>query len=383
MNAMGRLLGVREVDGVDSEKGKPSRQLVKRAEFLASGLLFPCKHANIRPGGFQPGEFRLVRWPFGQKKSNPESSYLRNVKENKRSMWMTKAVITTECPELQLLHRGKVRDMYGIPGHEDKLLMVATDRISAYDVVMADPIPGKGTVLTRISLFWFNLLGSIMPNHLLSAEIEEFPEICRQYRDQLAGRSMLVKRTRVVPIECIVRGYLSGSFWSSYQKNTTVCGFRLPEGMRESDKFPAPLFTPSTKAEQGLHDENISIERMRQLVGADLTAKMAELSVRLYQEAADYALTKGIIIADTKFEMGMVGDTLTLVDEVLTPDSSRFWPLDLYRAGEGQPSFDKQFLRDYLSTLAWNKQPPPPPLPAEILEKTRIRYEEALARLIA
>lgn len=295
---------------------------------------------------------------------------------------MSEAVIATNCPDLHLLHRGKVRDMYEIPGHEDKLLMVATDRISAYDVVMADPIPGKGKVLTQISLFWFRLLGDIVPNHLISAEVDQFPEVCRQYRDQLEGRSMLVKRTKVVPIECIVRGYLSGSFWSAYQKNTTVCGFALPAGMRESDKFPQPLFTPSTKADLGLHDENISVERMRELVGAELTDAMAKVSVRLYQQAADYARTKGIIIADTKFEMGMdSNNTLLLVDEVLTPDSSRFWPLDQYTPGQGQPSFDKQFLRDYLSSLDWNKQPPPPPLPAEILEKTQSRYLEAQHKL--
>ena len=192
---------------------------------------------------------------------------------------------------------------------------------------------------------------------------------------------MLVKRTQVVPIECIVRGYISGSFWSAYKKDTTVCGFKLPVGMQESDQFPEPLFTPSTKAEQGLHDENISLARMEELVGAELTAKMATASVQLYQRAADYARTKGIIIADTKFEMGLDGDQLILVDEVLTPDSSRFWPLDQYQPGKGQPSFDKQFLRDYLSSLDWNKQPPPPPLPAEILEKTKSRYEEAQSKL--
>lgn len=294
---------------------------------------------------------------------------------------MSKAVMATECPDLHLLHRGKVRDMYEIPGHPDKLLMVATDRISAYDVVMADPIPGKGRMLTEISLFWFGLLADIVPNHLISADIDQFPAICHPYRDQLEGRSMLVKRTRVVPIECIVRGYLSGSFWSAYKKGTTVCGFALPAGMRESAPFPRPLFTPSTKAEQGLHDENISIERMRELVGADLTEKMAAASLELYQRAAEYARTKGIIIADTKFEMGLDGDTLILVDEVLTPDSSRFWPLDQYEPGRGQPSFDKQFLRDYLSSLDWNKQPPPPPVPVDILEKTRSRYQEAQERL--
>jgi len=294
---------------------------------------------------------------------------------------MSEAVIATKCPDLHLLHRGKVRDMYEIPDHADKLLMVATDRISAYDVIMDEPIAGKGKMLTEISLFWFKLLGDIVPNHLISADIDQFPAVCHQYRAQLEGRSMLVKRTKVVPIECIVRGYLSGSFWSAYTKNTTVCGFKLPEGMRESDKFPEPLFTPSTKAEQGLHDENISLERMRQLVGGELTDKMAAISIKLYQRAADYARAKGIIIADTKFEMGLAGETLTLVDEVLTPDSSRFWPLDQYTPGKGQPSFDKQFLRDYLSSLDWNKQPPPPAVPADILEKTRSRYQEAQERL--
>lgn len=297
---------------------------------------------------------------------------------------MTETVHLTTCPELELLHRGKVRDMYAIPGHEDMLLMVATDRISAFDVVMAEPVPGKGRILTQISLFWFQLLADIMPNHLISADVAEFPSICKQYRQQLEGRSMLVKRAKVVPIECIVRGYLSGSFWSAYQKNSSVCGFQLPDGLRESDKLPAPLFTPSTKAEQGLHDENISMARMRELVGPGISEQMAELGVRLYERAADYARNKGIIIADTKFEMGLDADreTLMLVDEVLTPDSSRFWPLDQYAPGKRQPSFDKQFLRDYLAGLAWNKQPPPPPLPAEILDKTKACYEEAQQRLM-
>ncbi|WP_028582411.1 phosphoribosylaminoimidazolesuccinocarboxamide synthase [Desulfogranum japonicum] len=294
---------------------------------------------------------------------------------------MSNAIVATECPDLKLLHRGKVRDMYEIPGEPDKLLMVATDRISAYDVVMADPIPGKGKVLTEISLFWFSLLGDIMPNHLLTADVNEFPEVCRQYREQLIDRSMLVKKTKVVPIECIVRGYISGSFWAAYQKNTTVCGFALPEGMLESDKFPQTLFTPSTKAEQGEHDENISLARMQELIGKELADKMADASIRLYEKAADYARGKGIIIADTKFELGLDGDELILIDEVLTPDSSRFWPLDEYQPGKGQPSFDKQFLRDYLSSLDWNKQPPAPALPKEILEKTAIRYEEARTRL--
>jgi len=294
---------------------------------------------------------------------------------------MTTAVITTDCPELTLLHRGKVRDMYEIPGHDDKLLMVASDRISAYDVTMTEPIPGKGKVLTEISLFWFDLLKDIVPNHLITADVDQFPEVCHQYRDQLEGRSMLVKKTRVLPIECIVRGYLSGSFWKAYQKDTNVCGFDLPQGMVESGKLPAPLFTPSTKAEQGLHDENISIAQMERIVGREIAEKMADISTRLYTTAADYALTKGIIIADTKFELGMDGENLILIDEVLTPDSSRFWPLDEFKEGKGQPSFDKQFLRDYLSTLDWDKQPPAPELPAEILKKTADRYLEAKKKL--
>ncbi len=251
---------------------------------------------------------------------------------------MQTAIITTECPDLTLLHRGKVRDMYAIPGHDDKLLMVATDRISAFDVIMPEPVPGKGRMLTSISLFWFRLLGNIMPNHLISADSADFPEVCQQYREQLEGRSMLVRRSKVVPIECIVRGYLSGSFWSAYKKDRNVCGFMLPEGMRESDPFSEPLFTPSTKAELGDHDENISLETMREKVGSELTEKMAAASVTLYQRAAEYARTKGIIIADTKFEMGVdANGNLILVDEVLTPDSSRFWPLESYQPGRGQP----------------------------------------------
>lgn len=294
---------------------------------------------------------------------------------------MSTAIIATDCPELELLHRGKVRDMYGIPGHDDKLLMVATDRISAYDVVMNDPIAGKGKVLTEISLFWFKLLGDIVPNHLIATDVDDFPEICHQYRDQLTGRSMLVRKTKVMPIECIVRGYISGSFWNAYQKDTTVCGFALPAGLKESDRLPQVLFTPSTKAEQGLHDENISLEKMKETVGEELADKMAAISIALYEKAADFSRTKGIIIADTKFELGLVDDQLILIDEVLTPDSSRFWPLDEYEPGKGQPSFDKQFLRDYLSTLDWDKQPPAPALPAEILEMTKARYREAQQKL--
>lgn len=294
---------------------------------------------------------------------------------------MSEAVIQTDLTGLNLVHRGKVRDMYEIPGHDDKLLMVATDRISAYDVVMSDPIPGKGKVLTRLSLFWFDLLGDIVENHLISAEVDDYPEICAPHRQVLTGRSMLVHKTAPLPVECIVRGYISGSFWSAYQKDTTVCGFQLPEGMKESDRFPETLFTPSTKAEIGDHDENISLERLQEIVGQDRAEEIARISVGLYQKAADYAREKGIIIADTKFELGEKDGRLILIDEVLTPDSSRFWPLDEYAPGQGQPSFDKQFLRDYLSSLDWDKTPPPPNLPEDIIDKTKARYEEALQRI--
>ncbi len=290
-------------------------------------------------------------------------------------------VTTTNFPDLVLLHRGKVRDMYGIPGHDDKLLMVATDRISAYDVVMDDAIPGKGAVLTELSLFWFDLLGDIVENHLITASVDSYPDVCRQYAKQLLGRSMLVKKTKPLSIECIVRGYLSGSFWSAYQKNNVVCGFNLPEGMLESDKFSEPLFTPSTKAEIGDHDENISLEQMEKIVGSQRAEEIAKISVALYKKAADYAREKGIIIADTKFELGEVDGKLILIDEVLTPDSSRFWPEDKYAPGKSQPSFDKQYLRDYLSTLDWNKKAPAPVLPADIVEKTKERYEEAVKKI--
>jgi phosphoribosylaminoimidazole-succinocarboxamide synthase len=294
---------------------------------------------------------------------------------------MMDAIISTEFADLNLVHRGKVRDMYMIPGHDDKLLMVATDRISAYDVVMNAPIPGKGKILTRLSLFWFDLLGDVVENHLISADVHAYPDVCRQYVEHLEGRSMLVHKTRPLPIECIVRGYISGSFWSAYQKSPDVCGFSLPAGMLESEKFPEPLFTPSTKAEMGTHDENISIAEMAETVGSARAKEIAEISINLYQRAADYARSKGIIIADTKFELGLKDDRLILIDEVLTPDSSRFWPLDEYEPGKGQPSFDKQFLRDYLSGLDWDKTPPAPELPEEIIEKTRQRYAEALRRI--
>jgi phosphoribosylaminoimidazole-succinocarboxamide synthase len=288
-------------------------------------------------------------------------------------------LMKTEFPDLTLLHRGKVRDLYEV---DDQLLMVATDRISAYDVVMDDPVPDKGIILTRLSLFWFDFLGDIIANHLITADVDRYPAQCAPYREQLRDRSMLVKKARPLPVECIVRGYISGSFWSAYKRQEEVCGIKLAPGLLESARFPEPLFTPSTKAEQGAHDENISLDQMKTLLGAADTDRVAELCIRLYKKAADYARERGIIIADTKFELGWHDGELILIDEVLTPDSSRFWPLDRYQPGSGQPSFDKQFLRDYLSTLDWPKTPPPPPLPAEIIEKTARRYHEAVQRLL-
>lgn len=291
---------------------------------------------------------------------------------------MTETITTTDFPNLSLVQRGKVRDLYDLG---DDLLMVATDRISAFDVVMDTPIPQKGAVLTKLSLFWLDYLSDIIPNHLITADVDEYPVECAPYRQQLAGRSMLVKKAQPLPVECIVRGYISGSFWNSYKKDSTVCGFRLPDGMQESDKFDQTIFTPSTKAEMGEHDENISVEQMEEIVGKEETAKIADICVRLYEKAAEFARQKGIIIADTKFELGWYNGELMLIDEVLTPDSSRFWPEDEYEVGRGQASFDKQFLRDYLLSLNWDKRPPAPPLPADIVAKTGQRYMEALYKI--
>ena len=263
------------------------------------------------------------------------------------------------------------------------LLMVASDRISAFDVVMADPIPNKGAVITKLSLFWLDYLKDIVPNHLITADVDSYPDVCAPYKEQLRGRSMLVKKADPLPVECIVRGYLSGSFWSAYKKNTMVCGVQLPSGMRESEKFPEPLFTPSTKAEQGQHDENISIGVMAMVLGDELTKRVIGICLNLYEKAADYALSRGIIIADTKFELGLVDGELILIDEVLTPDSSRFWPMDQYKVGGGQPSFDKQFLRDYLSSLTWDKTPPAPSLPVSVVQATGQKYLEALRKITA
>lgn len=291
---------------------------------------------------------------------------------------MSAALFETDFSGLQLVKKGKVRDIYDMG---DSLLMVATDRISAFDVIMPNPIPGKGKILTQISLFWFDVMAPVVSNHIISSEVDEFPSACKPYADSLRDRSMLVKKAEPLPVECIVRGYLSGSGWKSYQKTGSVCDIQLPTGLVESDKLPEPIYTPSTKAELGLHDENIGFEQTVEKMGESLANRAMELSLEIYRKGARLAESKGIIIADTKFEFGLVGDDLILIDEVLTPDSSRFWPQDLYRPGTAQQSFDKQYLRDYLETLDWDKTPPAPTLPDEVVTNTRKKYIEALQLL--
>jgi phosphoribosylaminoimidazole-succinocarboxamide synthase len=288
------------------------------------------------------------------------------------------ALLKSDFKGLDLVKRGKVRDIYDV---DDKLLIVATDRMSAFDVVMDDPIPDKGKILTSISIFWFNQLASIVDNHIISTDPSEYPASCQKYCEQLEGRSMLVKRAKPLPVECIVRGYISGSGWEEYKSEGSICGIPLKEGLLESEKLPAPIFTPSTKAEKGIHDENISFERATEILGKEIAEKVRALSLKIYEFGRELADQKGIIIADTKFEFGFENGNLILIDEVLTPDSSRFWPMDAYRPGGPQKSFDKQYLRDYLNSLDWPKEPPPPKLPPEVIEKTRDKYIEALERL--
>jgi len=284
-------------------------------------------------------------------------------------------LLQTSLSDLKLLRRGKVRDVYEVD--DDRLLIVATDRISAFDCVLPTPIERKGEVLTALSQFWFEKLGHIVANHLITSSIDEMPSLVQREREALAGRSMLVRRAEVFPVECVVRGYLVGSGWKDYLRTGEVCGHKLPAGLLESAELPEPLFTPSTKAEQG-HDENISEAQVRDLIGAKATENLRDTSLRLYSEARSYARQRGIIIADTKFEFGLdKNGTLTLVDEVLTPDSSRFWPSDAYEPGRSQPSFDKQFVRDYLETLSWDKKPPAPAIPPEVAKATTERYVEA------
>ena len=293
---------------------------------------------------------------------------------------MDRTVMTTDFPELTLAARGKVRDIYDLG---DALLIVTTDRISAFDVIMNEGIPGKGRVLTQISAWWFSRMAEVIPHHLISTDIKDFPAGCAKYASILEGRSMLVKKARPLPVECIVRGYLAGSGWKEYRETGAVCGIALPAGLVESSRLDDPIFTPSTKAELGYHDENITFERMAQLCGAAVAEKARRATLEIYGKAREIADARGIIIADTKFEFGMIGNDLILIDECLTPDSSRFWPKDGYRPGTTQPSFDKQYLRDYLETLDWDKKAPAPRLPDEIVRKTAEKYHEALARLTA
>ena len=293
---------------------------------------------------------------------------------------MEHSVSETNLEALNLIKRGKVRDIYDLG---DYLLMVATDRISAFDVVMPNPIPEKGKILTQISLFWFEIMKPVLPNHVISADVDDYPEICRPYSDILRSRSMLVKKAEPLPIECIVRGYISGSGWNDYQMSGNVCGINLPEGLKESDKLPEPVFTPSTKAESGLHDVNIDFEKTVEKIGKPLAEKVRTLSLEIYNKGADLAFNKGIIIADTKFEFGLLDDELILIDEILTPDSSRFWPRSSYKPGGAQKSFDKQYLRDYLLSINWNKKPPAPSLPQNVINNTRNKYLEASQQLTA
>jgi len=287
-------------------------------------------------------------------------------------------LLQTDFPELELHASGKVRDVYRLDN--EHLLFVATDRISAFDYVLATGIPHKGQVLTQISLFWFDYLHDLVPNHVVIADVARYPEPLRKYADQLCGRSMLVMRAEMVPVECVVRGYVAGSAWKEYKTTGAVCGIKLPTGLKESGQLPEPIFTPATKATNG-HDENIPFEEMTRLVGPELGGKLRDISLKIYSKAAGYAHGKGIIIADTKFEFGITRNGITLADEVLTPDSSRFWPADKYQPGRPQESFDKQYVRDYLEEIRWNKQPPAPALPPEVARKTSEKYLEAYHRL--
>jgi phosphoribosylaminoimidazole-succinocarboxamide synthase len=287
-------------------------------------------------------------------------------------------LLRTEFRDLQLHASGKVRDVYRLGS--DRLLFVATDRISAFDYILATGIPHKGKVLTQISLFWFDFLKDVVPNHLITADVSQYPAEIHKYADQLRGRSMVVMSADMVPVECVVRGYISGSAWKEFKATGKVCGIDLPRDLRESDQLPEPIFTPSTKATSG-HDENIPFSEMVRLIGADLSEELRDLTLKVYKKAADYARTRGIIIADTKFEFGHTPRGITLADEVLTPDSSRFWPADKYQPGRAQDSYDKQYVRDYLEEIRWNKQPPAPALPAEVARKTSEKYLEAYQQL--
>jgi len=290
---------------------------------------------------------------------------------------MIDALLTTDIPEGDLVSRGKVRDIYA---HDDALVLVATDRISAFDCVLSPGVPGRGIILTRLSSFWFHHFSDLVSNHILATELEDFPEPYRNH-PELAGRSVLAKRLQPIPVECVARGYITGSGWKEYGENGQVCGIPLPKGLVESEQLPEPIFTPATKATEG-HDENISFDRMVGIVGVDLAETLRELTLELYSRAAEYALERGIIIADTKFEFGLTDEgAVVWMDEALTPDSSRFWPADLYKPGGGQSSFDKQFVRDWVVESGWNKEPPPPNLPAHVIDGTLERYSQAYRQL--
>jgi phosphoribosylaminoimidazole-succinocarboxamide synthase len=287
-------------------------------------------------------------------------------------------VLQTDFPDLQLFASGKVRDVY--PLDNERLLFVATDRISAFDYVLATGIPHKGHVLSQMSLFWFDFLSDIVPNHLITADVDRYPQSLEKYADQLRGRSMIVHRAEMFPVECVVRGYISGSAWKEYQRTGQVCGIALPAGLRESEAFPEPIFTPATKAVSG-HDENISFARMCEILGTETSSLLREITLGIYKKAAAYARQRGIIVADTKFEFGRTAKGITLADEVLTPDSSRFWPADKYAPGRGQESYDKQYVRDYLEEIRWNKQPPAPALPRDVANRTSEKYLDAYLRI--
>jgi phosphoribosylaminoimidazole-succinocarboxamide synthase len=283
-------------------------------------------------------------------------------------------VLQTDFPDLPLRASGKVRDVYQLD--DERLLFVATDRISAFDYVLATGIPHKGRVLSQISLFWFDFLSDIVPNHVITADVDRYPQALQKYADQLRGRSMIVQRAEMFPVECVVRGYISGSAWKEYQTTGKVCGVELPAGLRESEAFPEPIFTPATKAVSG-HDENISFARMCEILGTETSSHLRDITLRIYKKAAAYARQRGIIVADTKFEFGRTPQGITLADEVLTPDSSRFWPADKYAPGRGQQSYDKQYVRDYLEKIRWNKQPPAPALPEDVARRTSEKYLDA------
>ena len=371
---MGRTLNVSE-SGILLETHFPT----EFGQILSMTVAFEENLLNLRGKVVHCREGRPGKYETGVQFSELEQDVTEIFKQyvtafERQQQISSRPIFETDFFDLMLIKRGKVRDMYDLG---DSLLMVASDRISAYDVVMPEPVPQKGKVLTQISLFWFDVMSSVVKNHLISADPDDYPESCKPYTDILKGRSMMVVKATPIPIECVVRGYLSGSGWESYQKTGTICGIALPQGLKESDKLPEPIFTPSTKEEIGVHDINIDFEETVKRIGRDLAEKIRDLSLAIYKKGSELADKKGIIIADTKFEFGLLGDEIILIDEVLTPDSSRFWPKDSYQPGTSQKSFDKQYLRDYLTSVRWNKQRPAPFLPDEVIRNTSQKYLEA------